>query len=309
MTWGLVALCATGLLILILVPRLRAYIPFYPWIRFWIAVILGNNRYSLGDALRGYRDQLRHDVVTNEFHKKTRFLERGASGAERWETAFGPFWIPKGADPRFLSGVLAEQVRDVYGKGKHAVQPGDIVLDCGANIGAFTHKALQSGARLVIAVEISPATAECLRRNFAREIEAGRVIVYGKGMWHKDDTLTLRVHPHNSGENTVVMTSDAMIEGPTVPLTTIDNLMRELRLERVDFIKMDIEGAEQSAIAGARNTLAKFRPRLALTAYHLSEDPVKIPELVRGARPDYKMSCGPCEVYAGQIRPDILYFN
>jgi FkbM family methyltransferase len=290
-------------------PGIRRYIPFYRWIRFFGAVALGRNAYPFGQVFRGYRDELRQHTVADEVHRTLKFLERDASGAERWATRFGEFWIPKGANPRFLSGVLAEQVREVYGKGPQAVQPGDIVVDCGANIGAFTQKALALGARLVVAVEIAPATAECLRRNFAREITDGRVIVYGKGMWHKEDSLTLQIHPQNSGENTVVMRTNGLVDGPTVPLTTIDNMVRELKLDRVDFIKMDIEGAEQSALAGARGTLARFQPRLAITAYHLAEDPAKIPELVHVAKPEYAMSCGPCEVFAGRIRPDILYFR
>jgi hypothetical protein len=44
------------------------------------------------------------------------------------------------------------------------------------------------------------------------------------------------------------------------PLTTIDKLTAELKLERVDFIKMDIEGAEQRALMGAQQTLEKSPP-------------------------------------------------
>ena len=184
-----------------------------------------------------------------------------------------------------------------------------MVVDCGANVGAFVHKALSSGAKLVVAVEISPNTVECLRRSFAREIERGQVIVYPKGMWHQEDSLRLRVHPENSGENTVVMAPKGGAEGPVVPLSTIDNLARELKLDTVNFIKMDIEGAEQNALRGARETLTRFHPRLALTSYHLPEDVTKIPEIARAAWPGYTVSCGPCGISDRQIRPDILYFS
>ena len=65
--------------------------------------------------------------------------------------------------------------------------------------------------------------------------------------------------------------------GTQVLLTTIDKIVEELQLERVDFIKMDIEGAERKALAGARNTLAERKPRLALAGYHLEDDQTKIP--------------------------------
>src|SRR5256885_961633 len=95
-------------------PGIRGYIPFYRWIRFFGAVALGRNAYPFGQVFRGYRDEMRQHAVADEVHRTLKFLERDASGAERWATAFGEFWIPKGANPRFLAGVLAEQVREVY---------------------------------------------------------------------------------------------------------------------------------------------------------------------------------------------------
>lgn len=48
----------------------------------------------------------------------------------------------------------------------------------------------------------------------------------------------------------------------TVSETTLDALAAELRLDRLDFIKADIEGSEMRFLAGARETIARFRPRL-----------------------------------------------
>ena len=85
--------------------------------------------------------------------------------------------------------------------------------------------------------------------------------------------------------------------------------MAELKLERVDFIKMDIEGAERNALAGARQTLARWHPRLALSAYHRPDDPEKIPAAVFAAWPGYRMECGPCADAKTFVRPDVLYFR
>jgi hypothetical protein len=94
------------------------------------------------------------------------------------------------------------------------------------------------------------------------------------------------------------------------PLTPIDRVVAELKLERVDYIKMDIEGAEQKALEGARETLARFHPRLSIAAYHVPTDPVRIPEIVRSAWAGYRTECGPCaETPDGHIRPDVLYFS
>ena len=58
-------------------------------------------------------------------------------------------------------------------------------------MGLYAKTALASGAKLVVAIEPAPENIECLRRNLAQEIAAGRVIVYPKGVWDKDDTLAL----------------------------------------------------------------------------------------------------------------------
>ena len=64
---------------------------------------------------------------------------------------------------------LAEQERGFYGNGWQGVQAGDIVLDCGANLGTFSRHALNMGARMVVAVEPGPETAKCLVRTFAND--------------------------------------------------------------------------------------------------------------------------------------------
>jgi hypothetical protein len=70
-----------------------------------------------------------------------------------------------------------------------------------------------------------------------------------------------------------------------LPATTIDRIVCDLSLPKVDFIKMDIEGAERRAIPGSARTVASFRPRMALCLYHLPDDPEVIPAAVRAIEP------------------------
>jgi Methyltransferase FkbM domain len=67
----------------------------------------------------------------------------------------------------------------------------------------------------------------------------------------------------------------------TAETLSIDDLVRRQGLSRVDFIKMDIEGAELSALQGAAETLRAFRPKLALALYHKLEDWTTIPQYLR----------------------------
>jgi len=234
-------------------------------------------------------------------------LVKEEAGLELWETPKGSFWIPKGN--RFvLPFNLAEMELHIYGEGPHFIHPGDIVLDCGASDGDFTREALRAGASKVVAIELAPSSVECLRRNLAAEVAAGRVVVYPKGVWDRDDMLMLEVDDTNFAANSVVLNSGTMHPSVEVPLTTIDKLVAELGLPRVDFIKMDIEGAEVNALTGARGTITRFKPRLSITAEHKPGDEVDIPRTVRGLRADYQMECGACLQTGNQIRADILKF-
>jgi hypothetical protein len=97
------------------------------------------------------------------------------------ETPRGTYWIPKGG-MQSLCFVLAELRDDPYSNGSCRVKHDDIVLDCGANVGVFTRQALAAGARLVVAIEPAPGNVAALRRTFAEEVRANRVIVYDRGV-------------------------------------------------------------------------------------------------------------------------------
>ena len=229
---------------------------------------------------------------------------------EQWQTPNRTYWIPRGSQ-FVLPFNLAEQAEHIYGAGEQAMKSGDIVLDCGANIGVTVEEALKAGARTIVAIEPAPENLECLRRNFPKEIESGRVVIYPKGVWDKDDVLTLNVDPKNSAADSVVMKPEGSEGKIQVPLTTVDKIVAELKLDRVDYIKMDIEGAEPNALRGAHDTIARFKPRLSIASYHVGTHATVIPEIVNGTRADYKTECGPCNEVKGEmrIRPEILYFR
>ena len=139
----------------------------------------------------------------------------------------------KGSDVAVL-GPLAQQQNKIILKVLR-VQKERCCSGRGANIGVYTCT-LDEGASLVIAVEPGPENVACLRRNFQREIEEKRVIVEAIGVWDKDDVLPLYADPLNSGADSFV------IRGPNdhvthVPLTSIDKLVSQLQLRRIDCIK------------------------------------------------------------------------
>lgn len=62
------------------------------------------------------------------------------------------------------------------------------------------------------------------------------------------------------------------------------------RGEEISFIKMDIEGAEEKALLGAKRIIMEQKPKLAICVYHKPEDIIELPALVLSMRPDYKLA-------------------
>jgi len=225
-----------------------------------------------------------------------------------WRTAQGDWWVPKGSESSVLSFVAQQQNR-IYGEGPWGVQKGDVVLDCGANIGVYTRTALDQGASLVVAIEPAPVNVECLRRNFKREVEEKRVVVAALGVWDKDDMLPLYEDPRNSGADSFVIRAPTDRVTANIPLTSIDKLARQLQLPRVNFIKMDIKGATAKALEGAKGVLISERPRLALSTEELEDNPAELRSLVLSLQPSYRMACGICSMNKYTVNPDVLLFQ
>jgi FkbM family methyltransferase len=75
----------------------------------------------------------------------------------------------------------------------------------------------------------------------------------------------------------------------TATTISIDDFVEQNNLSKVDFIKMDIEGAEPFALNGAINTIKKFKPKLAIAIYHSMSDFVEIPKWIVDLNLGYKL--------------------
>ena len=221
------------------------------------------------------------------------------------------FWIRDDAFPANSIGYLfAEHAWLAETNSREMVQEGDVVLDVGAHVGVFTAKALDLGAGQVIAVEPDPANVECLRRNFAKEIASGRVAVLAEAAWNKSETLTFHLG-ESSAWNSLVHhdRGKRVLEVAARPL---DEMVRELGLETVDYIKVDVEGAEAEVLEGAVGTLSAYQPTVMVDTDRGSEGWTRAPEILRGAREGYEAVCGPCQVSEPErdrIVPHVMFYR
>ncbi len=223
--------------------------------------------------------------------------EDPAYGIELIRDTGRAFWIRKnGAElggKSTLAYVIAEQEWVSSYAGKNNVQPGDIVVDVGAHVGTFDTDALRRGAAKTILVEPDPTNLECIRRNFKKEIADGRVVVVPEGAWSSRSTLQFSKGAANSGSGSFVLHEKGS-QTITVPVRPLDEILAELHIGKVDYIKMDIEGAEREALKGARKTLARWKPVLMLDFYHLPDDDVVLPRIILAANRGYRATCDVC---------------
>jgi hypothetical protein len=83
-----------------------------------------------------------------------------------------------------------------------------------------------------------------------------------------------------------------------VDTMSLDAFVEEYHIERIDFIKADIEGAERLMLQGARNVLRRFALKLSLCTYHLPDDPQVMEQLILEANPRYTIEHKWYKLYA-----------
>ncbi len=102
-----------------------------------------------------------------------------------------------------------------------------------------------------------------------------------KGLWSREEILYFA---GNAGQGSkIIETQEQNVTA--ISVTSIDDVVGE---DKVTFIKMDIEGAELEALKGARSTIIKHHPRLAISIYHKPEDIWEIPSYILSLSEDYK---------------------
>ena len=195
--------------------------------------------------------------------KKLRFNDRHESwfpagtrvNLELWNEYLSVFWLhPANAHYYLAHGTV--------------IKPGDMVIDCGCCEGFFVFQALEAGAVKAIGIEPNPEMVRCLEKTFAAEIKTGRVVIQSAAL------CAFRAQASFSFDASYPAFGQVgdQASGQPVMVETLAAICEKLKLGRIDFVKMDIEGAEIHAVEGALPMLKKFHPKLAITTYHRAFD-------------------------------------
>ena len=173
-----------------------------------------------------------------------------------------------------------------YSKNNIVIKPekGDFVVDGGACLGdtaiVFSNAVGESGK--VYSFDPIAEHLEVLKSNAQQFTHKNvKVIPFGLSNCEKVSPPVSLGH-YSPGFN----------GSPEMPLRSLDKLFEAGEIERVDFIKLDVEGAELVALEGGKNVIHHFKPKLAISLYHKDNDIFEIIHYISVHFPFYQFHLG-----------------
>ena len=154
---------------------------------------------------------------------------------------------------------------------KYKLRSGNYVIDAGAYIGIFSIYAAKLIGKegKVIAFEPDKPNFDKLLYNIKLN-NLDNITIINKGLWKEDKELKF---DSRSNAGSAIILSEDDVKGGVMcyKFVKLDNELKRLGIKKIDFIKMDIEGAELEAIEGCERTLKNNNVNLAIASYHIRD--------------------------------------
>ena len=183
----------------------------------------------------------------------------------------------------YADSIRKYSITDSYfPRGVVSLENNEVFLDCGAfdgdTIEIFKQqmKLANKTYNRIYGFEPDKENFKKLQMNCAND---DKIIPLNMGVFNKRDTLSFS--SDEGGGSRVNETGNSSIE-----VDMIDNLIE--KDVSVTFIKMDLEGVELEALFGAKDTISKYKPTLAIAVYHKIDDLIEIPKYIKSLVSDYK---------------------
>jgi len=134
--------------------------------------------------------------------------------------------------------------------------------------------------------------------------DSSRVRIYPLALWHHRDKLVFKASKDNPEGSQITAETGGSDEIKKVNAISVDEFVKENKIKKIDFIKLDVEGAELQILKGAKITLKRDRPQLAVAIYHKKEDLFEIPIFLSRVLKNYKYRIGH---YSSTFWDTVLY--
>lgn len=159
--------------------------------------------------------------------------------------------------------------REDYIQGDCRVLPGDVVVDCGGNVGIFTSFALDMGASRVLSFEPFPENYKINKKNNP-SAEVFNMAVSNKS----DDIIELLYTPFGNGGHTILNSELNRVPGAFehknifVKTITLNDIISRNYIDHIDFLKIDTEGSELMILEGLSDENLKKIRCIAMEYHH-----------------------------------------
>jgi len=162
--------------------------------------------------------------------------------------------------------IFGEAIEPEFAQLEKFLVPGGVFMDIGGNTGIYTVKAAQffrqHGGGKVVTYEPLPEMLMDLRRNIEiNQFDNVRLRSFCLG--EKSGTAELWMNFNRPASSSLIHRDKAAAAFSTL-VFPLDTVWPMEGLDRLDYVKIDVEGAEAQVLAGARETFKKYRPILQL---------------------------------------------
>lgn len=153
---------------------------------------------------------------------------------------------------------------------KYTPKDGDIVIDAGAFLGHFTIYAAKLVGERGTVYAFEPDANNY--NNLIKNIELNslkNVFAFNTGIWSAEGNLKFVECPQKGFASSFIFGANLDINTALRPVTCIDTFVKKNSIPKINFIKMDVEGAEFEAIKGAMQTMKNNQINFAIASYHI----------------------------------------
>lgn len=169
-----------------------------------------------------------------------------------------------------------------------SLKENEVIIDCGAyngdtlrDISKYTNNLYEK----IYCMEPDKRNLIELKKTTI-DLNLHDVCIIDKGAWNESNTLYFSMECSNESSKIINKSYETNLENlDTIDVAAIDDVIDG----SISFIKMDIEGAEINALKGAKNTIKKYKPKLAISVYHRNEDLIEISKYVKELVPTYNI--------------------
>lgn len=195
---------------------------------------------------------------------------------------------------------------DTCGTALHA---NDVVIDAGCCEGYFALLALENGASKVYCFEPGKTIGECLKQTFCQEISAGRVEIVQMLLGDTNCCFNFleNLEDPTTGRLLAETTNEETENTYPVEMTSLDLFCGSRSFDKLDYMKIDVEGAEPEVIEGAKSIIKKFAPRIAVAVYHKPHHAQQLQELIFSINNAYKFQLKGLVDIDRIVRPVMLH--